>query len=129
MTDTRATTPDLTGTIAGLVEPIRAAGALLGLVVGFVATYRVGGDLTSSVLHGLLGAALLTPIAWLLALVLVREMLRASVDEQRRAHEERLADARRRVAEHLAAAGASVPAARGVPGAPAAPALDPAARR
>ncbi len=99
--------------VAAIVDPIRACGALLGFVVGFAATWRSGGGLTEAALHGLLGAVVLLPVAWFLGLVLVREMIRVNVDEQRRDYEQRLEAARRQVAEQLAATGA-VPDRSGV---------------
>ena len=97
--------------IAGMVDPIRAVGALFGFAVGAVSTWRLGGDLTDSVLHGLLGAVLLFPIAWFLGLVLVREMIRASVEEQREEYDQRVVEAKRSLARQYAASGTPLPPA------------------
>jgi hypothetical protein len=76
--------------VEAIVEPIKAVGALVGFVIGFAASYRSGADLTGSVLHGLIGAVLLTGIAWLGAVWLVREMMISHVQEQRRLYEARV---------------------------------------
>jgi hypothetical protein len=91
-----------TGQRAGVdavVEPIKAAGAALGFLIGFVAAHRSGASLTDAALHGLLGAALLLPVAWYLGLWLVREMMTTHVDEQRRLYTERIETLRARAAE------------------------------
>ncbi len=97
--------------IAGMVDPIRSAGALLGFAVGAVSTWRLGGGLTDCVLHGLLGALLLFPIAWFLGLLLVREMIRANVEEQREDYDRRVAEAKRSIAQQYAASGTPLPPA------------------
>lgn len=94
--------------IGAIVAPIKACGALLGFAVGFVATYRSGGAISDSIMHGLLGALLLFPVAWFLALFLVREGIKANIDTQRRAYEARVTAARRQVAEQLQASGVSL---------------------
>jgi hypothetical protein len=76
--------------VEAIVEPIKAVGALLGFLIGFVASWRSGADVTGSVLHGLIGAVLLLGIAWLAAVWLVREMMISHVQEQRRLYEERV---------------------------------------
>lgn len=106
------TTPLSPGdSIAGMVDPIRTAGALVGFAVGAVSTWRLGGDLTDSVLHGLLGAVLLYPIAWFLGLVLVREMIRANVEKQREDYDRRVVEAKQTLARQYAASGTPLPPA------------------
>src|SRR5690242_6672498 len=80
--------------VQAVVEPIKAAGGLLGFAVGFLAAHRSGADLPGSVEHGLLGAALLWMLAWFLALYLVREMMTGHIEEQRRLYTERVEAAR-----------------------------------
>jgi len=99
------------GAIAGFVEPMRAGAAILGFLVGFLATYRSGGALAESTIHGLVGALLLGPVGWFLGLVLIREAIRANVEDQRTAHNMRVEDARRQLVEQLQASGHAVPAA------------------
>src|SRR4051794_5150956 len=79
--------------VQAIVEPIKAAGAVAGFAIGFLAEYRSGADLTGSVIHGLIGALLLCGIAWLGAVWLVREMMISHVQEQRRLYEARVAEA------------------------------------
>jgi hypothetical protein len=76
--------------VEAVVEPIKAIGGLLGFLVGFLAAYRSGADLTSAAIHGLLGAGLLWVVAWFLAVYLVREMMMSHVEEQRRVYNERV---------------------------------------
>ncbi len=91
--------------IAAIVSPIKALGALLGFAVGFIATHRAGGAVPDSVLHGILGALLLMPVAWFLALFLVREGIKGNIQQQRQQYDVRVADAKRQVAEQLRASG------------------------
>ena len=93
--------------IAAIVSPIKALGALLGFAIGFVATYRAGGAVSDSILHGILGALLLLPCAWFLALFLVREGIKANVQLQR--HRDATAAGARGIAE---AAGRAAPGTR-----------------
>jgi Zn-dependent protease with chaperone function len=89
---TEAATPPVeqqTG-IQAVVEPIKAVGGLLGFGIGFLASHRSGADLTTAALHGLVGAALLFLLAWYVALMLVRELMKQHVDEQRRLYAERV---------------------------------------
>ena len=79
--------------VEAIIEPIKAVGALVGFAIGFAASHRSGADLTGSVLHGLIGAVLLLGIAWTAAVWLVREMMIAHVQEQRRLYETRVAEA------------------------------------
>jgi hypothetical protein len=97
--------------IAAIVSPIKAIGALVGFAVGFAATYRSGGAIADSIMHGLLGALLLLPLAWFLALFLVREGIKANVDDQRRQYDARVTQAKRQVAEQMQASGMPVPPA------------------
>jgi hypothetical protein len=76
--------------VEAIIEPIKAVGALVGFAIGFAASHRSGADLTGAVLHGLIGAVLLCGIAWLGAVWLVREMMIAHVQEQRRLYEARV---------------------------------------
>jgi hypothetical protein len=76
--------------VEAVIEPIKAIGALLGFLVGFLAAHRSGADLTSAAMHGLLGAGLLWIVAWFLAVYLVREMMTSHVEEQRRIYNERV---------------------------------------
>ena len=99
------------GAIAGFVEPLRAAGAILGFAVGFLATYRSGGAFAESTIHGLVGALLLGPVGWFLGLVLIREAIRANIEDQRAAHDMRVQEAKRQLVEQLQASGHAVPAA------------------
>jgi hypothetical protein len=62
-------------------------------------------------MHGLLGALLLLPLAWFLALFLVREGIKANVDDQRRQYDARVTQAKRQVAEQMQASGMPVPPA------------------
>jgi len=87
--------------IEAIVEPIRAGGALLGFAVGAYATYAAGGAFDDCVIHGLVGGALVMPIAWFLALFIVRESIRGNVDDQRREYDARVEEARRQVAVRL----------------------------
>jgi hypothetical protein len=87
--------------IAAMVEPIKAIAALAGFAIGAFATWESGADLSDTILHGLLGAALLFPIGWFLALVIVRESIKANVEDQRRAYDERVSAARKQVADQL----------------------------
>lgn len=91
--------------IAAIVAPIKAIGALLGFAVGFIATYRAGGAISDSVMHGLLGALLVMPCAWFLALILVREGIKANIQMQRQQYDARVTAAKRQVAEQLRANG------------------------
>ena len=95
--------------IAAIVAPIKAVGALIGFAVGFAATYRFGGAVSDSIMHGLLGALLVTPLAWFLALFLVREGIKANVDIQRRHYDARVMQAKRQVAEQMQASGMTLP--------------------
>jgi hypothetical protein len=97
--------------IAAIVSPIKAIGALLGFAVGFIATYRAGGAISDSIMHGFLGALLVLPCAWFLALFLVREGIKANVLDQRAQYDKRLLDAKRRVALQLQATGMPLPPA------------------
>jgi hypothetical protein len=103
------TTPTSAGAIAGFVEPLRAGGAILGFAVGFLATYRSGGALPESTIHGLVGALLLGPVGWFLGLVLIREAIRANIEDQTNAHNMRVQDAKRQLVEQLQASGHAVP--------------------
>jgi hypothetical protein len=76
--------------VEAVVEPIKAIGGLLGFGIGFMAAHRSGADLTSSAMHGLLGAALLWMLAWFLAVYLVREMMARHIEEQRQMYNERV---------------------------------------
>jgi hypothetical protein len=87
--------------IEAIVEPFRAGGALIGFVAGAYATHAAGGALWDCVTHGLLGAALVMPLAWFLALFIVRESIRGNVVDQRRDYEVRVEDAKRQVALRL----------------------------
>ena len=98
------------GAIAGFVEPLRAAGAILGFAVGFLATWRSGGAFAESTIHGLIGALLLGPVGWFLGLVLIREAIRANIEDQRTAHNNRVQDAKRQLVEQLQASGHPIPA-------------------
>jgi hypothetical protein len=107
--------------VEAVVEPIKAIGGLIGFGVGFLAAHRSGADLTSSALHGLLGAALLWIVAWFLAVYLVREMMASHIEEQRRVYNERVEAMRARTqgggAPSQQALQASVPRAQlGPPG-------------
>src|SRR3954469_15390995 len=82
--------PDQKGGVEAVIEPIKAIGGLIGFGVGFLAAHRSGADLTSSTLHGLVGAALLWIVAWFLAVYLVREMMARHIEEQRRLYNERV---------------------------------------
>ena len=109
--------------IAAIVEPFKAAGALIGFAIGFYTTYQSGAAVTDAILHGLLGAALLFPVAWFLGLFLIREGIRASIDEQRATYNKRVEDARRQVMHQLQAGGMPPTAALGE--APSTPQLPP----
>jgi hypothetical protein len=87
--------------IEAIVEPFRAGGALIGFVAGAYATHAAGGALWDCVTHGLLGAILVMPLAWFLALFIVRESIRGNVVDQRREYETRVEDAKRQVALRL----------------------------
>ena len=76
--------------IQAVVEPIRAIAALVGFGVGFLASHRSGADATTAALHGLVGAVLLFLLGWYVALMLVRELMKQHVDEQRRLYTERV---------------------------------------
>ncbi len=104
-----ADTIDTPTAIAAIVSPIKAVGALLGFAVGFVATYRAGGAISDSIMHGLLGSLLVLPCAWFLALFLVREGIKANVVEQRAEYDQRLVEAKRKVALQLQATGMPLP--------------------
>lgn len=104
-------TPTSAAAISGFVEPLRAGGALLGFAVGFLATYKSGGALPESVIHGLVGALLLGPVGWFLGLVLIREAIRANIEDQRAVHDARVLDAKRQLVEQLQASGHPIPAA------------------
>jgi hypothetical protein len=95
--------------VQAIVEPIKAFGALLGFAVGFFAEKRSGADLTGCVLHGLLGAVLLCGIAWMAAVWLVREMMLAHVEEQRKLYEQRVAEHRAAAAERAQARNTPLP--------------------
>jgi hypothetical protein len=95
--------------VAAFVEPLKAGAAILGFAVGFLATYRSGGGMVECTLHALLGALLLGPVGWFLGLVLMREAIRANVEDQRTAHDVRVHEAKRQLAEQLQAAGRPVP--------------------
>ena len=97
--------------ISALVGPFRAVGSLLGFAVGFAATYRSGGAVTDSILHGLLGALLVSPLFWFLGLLLVREAIRINVEDQKHAYADQVEDAKRYVAEQMAKQGMAVPPA------------------
>ena len=100
---------DTPAAVAAMVEPIKAIGAILGLAVGFIATYRSGGAISDSILHGLLGALLVYPCAWFLALVLVREGIKANVVDQRKAYDAQVLEAKRNVALQMQASGMPLP--------------------
>jgi hypothetical protein len=102
-------TPNAAGHVAAFIEPLRAGAAILGFAVGFMATHRSGGGMVECTLHGLLGALLLWPIGWFAGLVLIRESIRANVEDQRAAHDMRVVEAKRQLAEQLQAAGRPVP--------------------
>jgi hypothetical protein len=95
--------------IAAIVGPFRAAGSLLGFAVGFLATYRSGGAVADSVLHGLLGALLVSPLFWFLGLLLIREAIRVNVEDQKEAYAEQVVEAKRYVAEQMSKQGLQVP--------------------
>jgi hypothetical protein len=95
--------------VQAIVEPIKAIGALLGFAVGFLAEKRSGADLTGCILHGLLGAVLLCGIAWMAAVWLVREMMLAHVEEQRKLYEQRVAEHRAAAAERAQARNTPLP--------------------
>ncbi len=96
--------------VAAFVEPLKAGAAILGFAVGFLATYRSGGGMVESTMHGLLGALLLGPAGWFLGLVLMREAIRANVEDQRAAHQQRVVEAKTLLAQQLQASGREVPA-------------------
>ena len=56
-------------------------------------------------MHGILGALLLMPVAWFLALFLVREGIKGNIVQQRQQYDVRVAQAKRQVAEQLRANG------------------------
>ena len=56
-------------------------------------------------MHGILGALLLMPVSWFLALFLVREGIKGNIQQQRQQYDLRVADAKRQVAEQLRANG------------------------
>ena len=56
-------------------------------------------------MHGILGALLLMPVAWFLALFLVREGIKGNIAQQRQQYDVRVAEAKRQVAEQLRANG------------------------
>src|SRR3954467_9869699 len=89
-TQTDKNQPDQKAGVEAVVEPIKAIGGLVGFGIGFLAAHRSGADLSSSALHGLLGAALLWMVAWFLAVYLVREMMARHIEEQRRGYNERV---------------------------------------
>jgi hypothetical protein len=95
--------------VEAIVEPIKAMGALLGFAIGYLASWRSGADMTGSVIHGLIGALLLLPIAWLGAVWLVREMMIAHVQEQRRLYEARVAESRKAAEERAQAQATPLP--------------------
>ena len=64
-----------------------------------------------SIIHGLVGALLLGPVGWFLGLVLIREAIRANVEDQRAVHDARVLEAKRQLVEQLQASGHAVPAA------------------
>ena len=103
-------TPTSSAAIAGFVEPLRAGAAILGFAVGFLATYRSGGALPESTIHGLVGALLLGPVGWFLGLVLIREAIRANIEDQRAVHDARVLEAKRQLVDQLQASGHAVPA-------------------
>jgi len=107
---TAPNTPSSASAIAGFVEPLRAGAALLGFAVGFLATYRSGGGLSESTIHGLVGALLLGPVGWFLGLVLIREAIRANIEDQRTVHDARVLEAKRQLVDQLQASGHAVPA-------------------
>src|SRR5262245_46433899 len=76
--------------VDAVVEPIKAVGGAAGFAVGFLAAWRSGADVTSSAIHGLVGAALLWMLAWFVAVYLVRAMMAHHIDEQRRLYTERV---------------------------------------
>jgi hypothetical protein len=97
--------------ISAIVDPIKAIGALVGFAIGFAATYRSGGAIPDSIMHGILGALLLYPVAWFLALILVREGIRANVEDQRKAYDRKVLEAKRQVAQQMQASGMPLPPA------------------
>jgi hypothetical protein len=102
---------DTPAAISAIVDPIKAVGGLVGFAIGALATYRSGGAIPDSIMHGILGALLLYPVAWFLALILVREGIRANVDDQRRAYERKVVDAKRQIAQQMQSAGMPLPPA------------------
>jgi hypothetical protein len=102
-------TPTAAGAVAAFVEPLKAAAAILGFTVGFLATYRSGGGMVECTIHGLVGALLLAPVGWFLGLVLIREAIRANIEDQRAAHDIRVLEAKRQLAEQMQAAGRQLP--------------------
>ena len=62
-------------------------------------------------IHGLVGALLLGPVGWFLGLVLIREAIRANIEDQRAVHDARVREAKRQLVEQLQASGHAVPAA------------------
>jgi hypothetical protein len=111
--DTRGEVNQKAG-VEAVVEPIKAIGGLIGFGIGFLAAHRSGADLTSSAMHGLLGAALLWIVAWFLAVYLVREMMASHVEEQRRMYTERV-EAMRAQTQGGAAQGTTQSLSAGVP--------------
>jgi hypothetical protein len=95
--------------VEAIIEPIKAVGALVGFAIGFLASHRSGADLTGSILHGLVGALLLTGIAWLGAVWLVREMMISHVQEQRRLYEARVEEAQQAKAQREQARATPLP--------------------
>lgn len=87
--------------VSGLIEPIRAAGALLGFGVGVLATLRYGGVWPDAIIHGVIGALIVTPIAWVLALVLVGEATRVEARNEAARYEQRIADTRAQLEREL----------------------------
>ena len=95
--------------IAAMVEPIKALSGVAGFVIGGVPTWRAGGAWPDVILHGLLGAVMLGLIGWFVGLVLIREAIRARVDELRAEYDERVAETRRQIVEALRSRGHDVP--------------------
>jgi hypothetical protein len=62
-------------------------------------------------MHGVLGGLLMYPVAWFLGLVLVREGIRANVEDQRRAYDRKVLDAKRQIAHQMQASGMKLPPA------------------
>lgn len=98
MTD-QAQQPSQKAGVDAVVEPIKAVGAAAGFAIGFLASHRTGADNVDAAMHGLLGAVIFYVIAWYVGLQLVRQMMAAHVEEQRRIYTARVEEMNRRVRE------------------------------